>query len=237
MLASLLSNSIFSMIPAVLITGKTYPVRREIKALGGKWSPDNEGWVLPESQHEAAKALVERHGLDIDTTEVDPIELERPTGERLRAIRQAKLDRRAEKRLARADRLEKQAVEVMKPVQPYMNMEFMTEPIKVGHHSERRHRKLRERIHNKIDQKFSLLTEAASLRQLAEPQKARIAGDAERRRELERAALDKLLNVGSRVTDFCFGPGVIVRVHKKSYTVKYDRGMQYARDKTYFRPE
>ena len=65
----------------------------------------------------------------------------------------------------------------------------------------------------------------------------RVAGDAERRREAERMALDSVLNKGSKVHDLCFGPGEIVGVYKKSYRIKFDRsGSTYARDKSYVRP-
>lgn len=76
---------------------------------------------------------------------------------------------------------------------------------------------------------------ADELRAAAAPVKARIAGEAERRRQQERDTLDRIVKIGTRVTDFCFGEGTVVCVHKKSYTVKYDRGFQYSRDKSYFR--
>jgi hypothetical protein len=42
----------------VLITGNTYPVKDQIKALGGKWDPDAKGWRVSADKEEAAKALV-----------------------------------------------------------------------------------------------------------------------------------------------------------------------------------
>ena len=41
-----------------LITGNTYPVRQEIKALGGKWNPPRQGWEVPDDNAEQARALV-----------------------------------------------------------------------------------------------------------------------------------------------------------------------------------
>lgn len=87
-----------------------------------------------------------------------------------------------------------------------------------------------------MDKSVAYWHEAQELRSAAEPQKARIVGDAEGKRQAERDANDKIIKVGSRVHDFAFGDGTVVRVHKKSYTVKYDKGFQYARDKTYVRP-
>jgi hypothetical protein len=41
-----------------LITGNTYPVREFIKALGGTWNKAGKGWLVPEDQADAARALV-----------------------------------------------------------------------------------------------------------------------------------------------------------------------------------
>jgi len=45
----------------VLITGKTYPVRAELKALGGAWDAGAKGWRVPEARADAARDLV-AHG-------------------------------------------------------------------------------------------------------------------------------------------------------------------------------
>lgn len=41
-----------------LITGKTYPVRSKIKALGGIWSKAKQGWLVPDSAAAEATRLV-----------------------------------------------------------------------------------------------------------------------------------------------------------------------------------
>lgn len=222
------------MVTALLITGDTYTSRREIKALGGKWNPEEGGWLVPVS--DSARQLAETKGFVVSEVEIDPVLLERPTGERLRAIRQAKIDRRAEQRLARAERLEREAEKATESIKPYMNLEFLTEPIKTDHHSAKRHRRLRERISNSIDKKFTLLAEAERLRKLAQPQKARIAGDAARRDQAIREEKDQVITVGSRVNDVVFGQGEVVRVNKKSYTVRWDGGSTFSRDKIYLKP-
>ena len=130
----------------LLITGDTYLSRRDIKAIGGKSFPEQTGWIIPLKEAEGAEKLAAGKNFIVAIIEVEPEALETPTGERLRAIRQARLDRKYEQRNARADRLEKKAEEVMQSVQTYMNMEFLTEPIKIGHHSEKGHRRLREKI-------------------------------------------------------------------------------------------
>ena len=42
----------------VAITGNTYPVKDQIRALGGRWNPETKSWMVPETQATAARALV-----------------------------------------------------------------------------------------------------------------------------------------------------------------------------------
>ncbi len=147
------------------------------------------------------------------------------------------------KKLAKADRLDAVAAECRKKIEPYNDWAFWTEPIKIGHHSEKRHRNLRERLGNTIRRGFEADHEARKIREYAAtPPKARIAGDAENRRQALRDKLDTLLGVGSRVHDVVFGHGTIRRVHKKSYTVEFDTSragpgtFTCSRDKSFFRP-
>lgn len=225
----------YTMTTVILITGNTFTSRRELKALGGKWYPDQTGWIVPVTQQSAAEKIAVERGFSTGIIEIEDMPLERPTGERLRAIRQAKLDRRAERLNARADRLEKLAAAETSKVTQYDDFAFWTQPILIGHHSEKSHRRLRDRLSASMSKSVQYANEAQELRAAAAPVKARIAGDAEQRRQMERDSLDKLVTIGSRVMDFSFGEGTVVRVHKKSYTVKYDRGFQYSRDKSYFR--
>ena len=46
------------MSQTVLITGNTYPVKEQIKGLGGRWNRAAQGWNVPVEQAEAARALV-----------------------------------------------------------------------------------------------------------------------------------------------------------------------------------
>lgn len=41
-----------------LITGNTYPVKEEIKALGGTWSKASKGWLVPDERADEARAIV-----------------------------------------------------------------------------------------------------------------------------------------------------------------------------------
>jgi hypothetical protein len=42
----------------VAITGNTYPVRIQLKALGGRWDAASKVWIVPEAVAEQARALV-----------------------------------------------------------------------------------------------------------------------------------------------------------------------------------
>jgi len=46
----------------VLITGNTYPVKDEIKKLGGRWDAEARGWQVPAAEAEAARDLVRGAG-------------------------------------------------------------------------------------------------------------------------------------------------------------------------------
>lgn len=42
----------------VLITGNTYPVKDQLKALGGRWDAAAKGWRVPATKAGEARALV-----------------------------------------------------------------------------------------------------------------------------------------------------------------------------------
>lgn len=43
---------------AQAITGNTYPVKDQIKALGGKWDADAKCWMVPDAKADEARRLV-----------------------------------------------------------------------------------------------------------------------------------------------------------------------------------
>lgn len=53
-----LANAEAETTQTVLIVGKTWPVREELKALGGVWSPDKKGWLVPKVMKMRAEVLV-----------------------------------------------------------------------------------------------------------------------------------------------------------------------------------
>lgn len=42
----------------VAITGNTYPVKEQLKALGGRWNADRKAWMVPADKATLAQSLV-----------------------------------------------------------------------------------------------------------------------------------------------------------------------------------
>jgi hypothetical protein len=40
------------------ITGNTYPVRQQLKALGGRWDAGRKCWMVPDDKADEARAMV-----------------------------------------------------------------------------------------------------------------------------------------------------------------------------------
>ena len=50
-------------IKMVLVVGNTYPVKDELKKLGGAWDARNRGWLVPEQHSAEAHQIVSEAGL------------------------------------------------------------------------------------------------------------------------------------------------------------------------------
>lgn len=44
----------------VAISGNTYPVKDQLKALGARWNPDAKAWMIPADRAEEARRIVAR---------------------------------------------------------------------------------------------------------------------------------------------------------------------------------
>lgn len=55
-----------------LITGNTYPVKEEIKALGGRWDAEAKGWRVPSDKADDARKLVAKAGSSGSTSASRP---------------------------------------------------------------------------------------------------------------------------------------------------------------------
>lgn len=156
--------------------------------------------------------------------------------EQIRAQRLERAKRKAARQLQWAESRERKANQAGEQAHRMAGVIPFGQPILVGHHSERRDRAYRDRIRQKYTQESEHQKMANYHKQKAENILrfgARVRGDAERERQAKREEMDKQVRVGSEVFDFCFKHGVVVRVNKKTYTITFDSGGTWARDKTY----
>lgn len=209
----------------ILLRGNTFAKRREIRRLGGVWNKDFKGWLVPLVKTDKISDLAYSNGYYIEETEVDFDPFKPMTIDELRAYRQSKADRKAERLERWAESRERTADELDKQVKPFVSdWSFVTQPI-TNNSGGRSFARFREKITAKIDRMFELCNEADELRERAESIRSNVIvkGDAERKRQATRDANDKIVKVGSRVFSYSFGDGEVVKVNKISYSVKIDR--------------
>jgi len=163
--------------------------------------------------------------------------------EEIRTFRQAKADRKADRREKWAESAERKSIQYNRESQKMMSVIPMGQPILIGHHSEKRDRNYRQRAWDKMEKAVEFTDKAQYHRDKAENlRNVRVAGDAERRRQAKREHLDTLISKGSMVHDAVFGIGEVIGIYKKSYRIKFtskvnaDEPYIIARDKSYVRP-
>lgn len=129
---------------------------------------------------------------------------------------------KAQKYLEWAEKAEEQSIKLHQEMRErFKNFDF-TEPIKNGHHSQRRHEKVFETRNNMMRKIIELDKKAKSHRSKAGNLLAfanRNKGDAEKRRQEEREFNDNQISVGSKVQTV-YGECEVVKVNTKSYRVK-----------------
>lgn len=114
-----------------------------------------------------------------------------------------------------------------------------TQPILIGHHSQRRHERVFEEQDHFYKTQFELIEKAKRFREKAENLIAfadRNKGDAERKREEVRAERDSMIAEGTNIYDPCYGQGEMVKVNKKTYTIAFVSGFKTTRDKSFVKP-
>lgn len=158
--------------------------------------------------------------------------------EDIRAMRQARATSRAQRLRAIASGWDKKADQERAKHENFTSdYSFITQPLLVGHHSYHRMKKLRDRIGKQMDREMEYSIKAKSYRDRADRLENHVVvkGDAERRRQAKREQLDSLVTIGTRVFDAIFGEAEVVRINKKSYTLKFVSGWTCSRDKSYCR--
>jgi len=153
--------------------------------------------------------------------------------EHIRQTRQARLCRYTAKLRARAARLDKEADTKQAEFNSHRgDTAYMTQP----GGAESAFGRSRIRAIKGYDKGIQLRSEAADLRAKAdflEQKGVAVRGDAEKRREDKRNENDGLISVGSRVFSPLYRGGEVVRVNKKTYTIRFESGFTCSQDKSW----
>ncbi|ASY64466.1 hypothetical protein SJ05684_c30420 [Sinorhizobium sojae CCBAU 05684] len=211
---------------AFIITGDTYTHRRVLRTNGAIFDYSEKAYIIAANKAEAVTAYALEQGLIVEPYEAREEQITEAAGERLREIRQARKDRYRERLLKQAEAADKRAHKAHGRIGDH-ERDFLRlgEPVKIGHHSERRHRALIDRFNKAFETEMTERTEANKLRQKAkwlEP--ARVKGDAERQREEERQARSNI-EVGDTVKSCLYGVGIVTKVNTKTFAINFtDRG-------------
>lgn len=167
----------------ILITGETYPHRRVLRTVGAHWSPAHEGWIISAEAEPSVRAITDPVGLTVTILEEGDDALAPASYADRRASKAERHGRRAERLEARADSRERRRGEAQAALNAnpmYSDFGIMTEPIKVGHHSEGRHRRAKAAVSAKMDKVVTLWREEAELRGRASAAADAAKPDAER---------------------------------------------------------
>jgi len=212
---------------SILIKGQTFMYRREIKALNGKWNPELNGWIVPAGEGPkvdqiAARAKANGDDWTLSYVEVPAETYRRLEGEELRAARQAGADRKATQLLERALKKAGRGKALLAEAERISDMIPPGQPILVGHHSERRHRRDLERIRTKTYKGFELINEGLKLQKRAEGLQSgvRVKGDAEREDQAHRDAITAAVTVGMTVHCPIYGDLEVLKVNQKTLKVR-----------------
>ena len=157
--------------------------------------------------------------------------------EKIRAARTERAQRKAARRMEWAESAGKRAEQAREKADSLASVIPFGQPTLIGHHSERGDRSYRNRITSNYQKESEALQKAQYHKQKAEnilKYGVRVAGDAERARELKREAADQSITVGSIVKDAVFGQGEVLKVNNKTYTIRFSPTFTCARDKSYF---
>jgi hypothetical protein len=135
--------------------------------------------------------------------------------EDIRDFRLFKAEKKADRLNARSYKLIDDANRRMKPLERMRgDIAFFTQPGRIA---------ARDRMFDQYDKGCKLHTEAGKLQERAVGiirAKTRVAGDAERKRQAKRDAIKAVLKPGMRVHTMIFGDATIVKVNRKTATVK-----------------
>lgn len=148
------------------------------------------------------------------------------TTDEIRTERQERANRKAERLLTWAEGHRQKSEQYSKQSDAISSIIPLGQPILIGHHSEGRHRRDLDRIHNYEKKRFEHYDIAEKYERRAQRLLAgvRIAGDAEKEYQKRRDENDKIIKIGSQVYTSLYGPGTVTKINKKTYLVKHIQG-------------
>lgn len=148
----------------IKITWETYINRRALAQLGAKFDYTEKAYIAPDSE-QLQEFL--RTAPDLEQSPYTPTIA--PDSEQFLVNQQAaKAKARADRYQARAERLERASNEAYEASNEGREFLVLAEPIKIGHHSEKRHRALIERNWKRMDKCIQLSKEAEEAKRKAE---------------------------------------------------------------------
>jgi hypothetical protein len=207
---------------ALSLSGDTYPIRRELRSIGGIWSYEHKSHIVPADKRELLPVIIGSHLVTIADIEVPDNFFVPLTGEALREFRQARNARKAEKVRARSERKLKQATEFFDKEHKIAEFIPMGQPILVGHHSQRRHERDIERMRRLSDKACEALHDGERLKRYADRLEAtaRIAGDAQEMHEKHAEMIRKTVKVGDIVQACVYGNLPVTKINRKTLQVE-----------------
>jgi hypothetical protein len=209
------------MIPVIILSGDTYKIRHEIRALGGVWQHEEKQYIVPESKRDQVAALIGIRKIEVFDSESPDNVFEPLTGDALRAYRQAKADRKAERIGARAEKKSALAESLFEKEHRIADMIPFGQPVLVGHHSQRRHERDIDRMQSLSSKACAAYQEGQHLARVAErlSRPVAIKGDAEARHEAHRQKIRESVKVGDMVNAGCYGKMEVIKINQKTIKV------------------
>jgi len=228
------------MIPVIILSGDTYKIRREIRALGGVWQHEEKQYIVPESKRDQVAALIGNRKIEVFDSEAPDNAFEPLTGDALRAYRQAKADRKAERIGARAEKKSALAESLFEKEHRIADMIPFGQPVLCGHHSQRRHERDIERMNSLSSKACAAYQEGQHLARVAErlSRPVAIKGDAEARHEAHRQKIRESVKVGDIIFTHIYGDMEVLKINQKTLKLKGKFGnVNFDMSLCYLKPE
>lgn len=217
---------------AIAITGKTFPIRRLIREIGGIWSYEQNAWIVPDGNLQKVQDLTNKYEILSSQVEVPKNFFAPLEGEALREYRQGKANRKAAWLRDRAARKGEIAADLFDREHKIMDMIPLGQPILTGHHSQRRHERDLNRINALCSKACEAFEESKRLASRADRLESgvRIKGDAEDLHEKHRQMIRETVKPGHIVIAGVYGEMKVIKMNRKTLQVKGSFGSQITVD-------